>query len=214
MKRMMFWVLALAALSGCEQDPYTYAEIETEFGLIRVKLFNSTPQHRDNFIKLAKEGYYDGLLFHRVMDNFMIQGGDPDSRNAVAGQQLGQGGPGYTIPAEFGERHFRGALAAARKGDAVNPQKASSGSQFYIVEGQSWTPEQLDQLAAQKEIQYTPEDRERYLRDGGTPFLDNDYTVFGEVLSGMEVVDRITQLGTDRAARPLQDVRMQVRIVD
>jgi cyclophilin family peptidyl-prolyl cis-trans isomerase len=158
--------------------------IHTEFGDMKGVLYNETPKHRDNFIKLAKSGYYDGLLFHRVIMGFMIQGGDPQSKNAKPGQQLGGGDPGYTIPAEFDAalKHKRGALAAAR---TDNPQKASSGSQFYIVQ-----PEK------------------------GAHFLDMNYTVFGEVTEGFDVIDKIASVQKDQTDRPLKDIKMTVKIVD
>ncbi|MCB0633767.1 MAG: peptidylprolyl isomerase [Saprospiraceae bacterium] len=204
-------LLMLLGLSACQKDEYTHAEIITDYGNIEVILYNKTPKHRDNFIKLANEGYYDDLLFHRVVNGFMIQGGDPDSRDAAPGAVLGRGGPGYKIDAEIGAPHFRGALAAARDG---NPLKQSSGSQFYIVQGQPLKPEALAQMEAQKGIKYTDAQRQVYLEDGGSPFLDGDYTVFGEVVSGMEVVEQIAAMETDPNNRPTQDVRMKVRILD
>ncbi len=214
MQRITGFILVALLLWGCNDSGDTFAEIETDYGVMKVRLYNSTPGHRDNFVKLAEEGFYDGLLFHRVIPGFMIQGGDPDSRNAAPGQMLGGGGPGYQLPAEFGAFHFRGALAAARTGDQVNPRKESSGSQFYIVEGKSVSASLLDQIEKQRGIQYTPEQRERYLSEGGAPFLDNEYTVFGEVVEGMEVIGRITALATDPSNRPQQDVKMKVRILD
>ncbi len=161
--------------------------IHTDYGDMKGILYNETPKHRDNFIKLAKSGFYDGTLFHRVIPGFMIQGGDPNSKNAQPGQRLGTGGPGYTIPAEFNPKllHKRGALAAARIGGPSNPAKESSGSQFYIVE-----PEK------------------------GTHQLDNDYTVFGEVTQGLDVITKIASVPRDQANRPLKDVKMTVKILD
>lgn len=182
--------------------------IETNLGNIKVKLYDSTPQHKENFLKLAREGFYNGTLFHRVIPGFMIQGGDPDSRNAQPGQRLGVGGPGYTIPAEIGAKHFRGALSAARQGDQVNPEKRSSGSQFYIVQNGPVPEAQLNQIIQQKGLQYTPEERDYYLKVGGTPFLDGDYTVFGQVVEGLDVVDKIAAVQRDGADRPVQDVKM------
>lgn len=185
-------------------------KIETSKGAMTVKLYNETPQHRDNFIKLAKEGYYNGVLFHRVIKEFMIQGGDPDSKNAAPGQRLGEGGPDYTIPAEFNQNlyHKKGALAAARTADQINPQKASSGSQFYIVQGKTFTDDQLDQIANYYQIQFTPQQRNVYRTIGGTPFLDMNYTVFGEVIEGMSVIDMIASVQTDRDNRPVEDVKI------
>ena len=191
--------------------------IETSLGNMIVELFNETPQHRDNFIKLAKEGFFDDLLFHRVIRNFMIQGGDPNSRDAAVGQPLGTGGPGYTVPAEFNKDflHLKGALSAARQGDQVNPQKASSGSQFYIVQGKLESDEMLNQIQRQKGIEYSTEQREAYKTIGGTPFLDMDYTVFGRVVEGLEVIDKIAAVQTDRRAgdRPVENVTMKVKVI-
>ena len=175
----------------------------TEYGDIELLLYEKTPLHRDNFIKLVKEGFYDGTLFHRVIKGFMIQGGDPDSKNAQPGVGLGMGGPGYTIPAEFVPEYFhkRGALAAARMGDMVNPEKASSGSQFYIVQGRTFTDEDLDRLGIEDEKR-----REIYKTIGGTPHLDGGYTVFGEVTKGLEVIDKITMLEINALNRPTTDV--------
>ena len=241
-----------------------HVTFETNFGAITVALYNETPLHRNNFVKLAEEHYFDSLLFHRVIDNFMIQAGDPDSKGAPAGKTLGMGGPGYTIPAEFNTKfiHKKGALAAARRGGPQNPKKESSGSQFYIVVGQQVPMEQLDAMVAQKadqakaeyiqtklyepenkaylneliELQkagdrqnfmakwqefndrykdslttmptfsYTEEQKNTYSTIGGTPHLDMDYTVFGEVIQGLDVVDKIAKVATDRNNRPLEDV--------
>lgn len=241
-------------------------KINTTEGEIIVRLYDDTPQHRDNFIKLAKEGYFDGTLFHRVIKDFMIQGGDPDSKGAPAGKRLGTGGPGYTIPAEFvypQRFHKRGALSAARQGDEVNPMRESSGSQFYIVWGKIYNDNELNQMerqmamqqeqnvfnslvqqhkaeimemrrnrdrAALQELQdkliaetkakckemaapaFTAEQREVYSTIGGTPFLDNQYTVFGEVEEGLDVVERIQNVKTDSADRPAKDVTMTVTV--
>jgi len=187
----------------------------TTEGTIIMRLSDSTPQHRDNFLRLVKSGYFDGLLFHRVIQYFMIQGGDPASKNAPAGQPLGDSSAPYTLPAEFRVSlfHKRGVLAAAREGDDVNPQKASSGSQFYIVQGKKYTDSQLDSVEIKRLKRKIPEyQREVYKTVGGTPFLDQNYTIFGEVVSGMETIDKIaaqpTSQGDDRD-RPLQDVRIQ-----
>jgi peptidyl-prolyl cis-trans isomerase B (cyclophilin B) len=180
-----------------------------------LKLSDETPQHRDNFIKLAEEGYYDGLIFHRVINGFMIQGGDPNSRNAAPGAQLGSGGPGYQVPAEFVDDlvHVKGAIAAARTGDNVNPQKMSSGSQFYIVHGKPMTEQELTMMESRKGIRYTPAQREAYLTHGGTPFLDRDYTVFGQVIEGLEVIDKIAASATDRGDRPKEDITMKIVVI-
>lgn len=243
-------------------------EVETSLGSFTVLLYGDTPRHRDNFVKLVKEGYYNGTLFHRVINEFMVQAGDPDSKDAKPGQMLGAGGPDYTIEAEFVfPKHFhkRGALAAARQGDQVNPTKASSGSQFYIVTGKKVSSDELanmgksleqsalharfnelamshmdeirkmqqsgdnaglqklqEQLIGEAEtyvaehpVTVTDEMKEAYSTVGGTPFLDNNYTVFGEVLSGMETVDKIEKVETDRSDRPKEDVRIiSMKIVD
>ena len=186
-------------------------KIETEFGTMKVLLYSSTPIHRENFKKLAKEGFYDSLLFHRVIPGFMVQGGDPDSKNAPPDAMLGQGGPGYQLDAEIGAPHLRGALAAAR---TQNPQKRSSGSQFYIVQGRPIDDAALDNLETQKMIKYSEAQRAAYKELGGSPFLDNDYTVFGEVVEGFDVIDKISAVPTGQADRPLNDVRMKVRIID
>ncbi|GAB4494579.1 MAG: hypothetical protein OHK0019_21300 [Saprospiraceae bacterium] len=188
-------------------------EIETEFGTMTAELYNSTPKHRDNFIKLAEEGYYNDLLFHRVINGFMIQGGDPDSRNAPPGKALGMGGPSYQIPAEFVDSlfHVKGALAAARTN---NPEKKSSGSQFYIVQGGGPVKEEmLNQIEAMKNFHYTPEQRAAYLQLGGTPHLDRDYTVFGRVIKGLDVIDKIAAVKTAPGDRPVQDVKMKMRVI-
>jgi len=191
-------------------------EMETTLGSITIKLHDSTPQHRDNFIKLAETEYYDNMLFHRVINGFMIQGGDPDSKNAKKGQRLGVGGPGYTVPAEFvdGLIHIKGALSAARQGDAVNPEKRSSGSQFYLVQGKPLSAAQLDQMEWQKGYKYTAEHREILTTQGGTPFLDKDYTVFGQIVKGLDIIDKIAAVQTDGADRPLEDVKiLKVRVI-
>lgn len=198
--------------------------ITTTEGDIKLKLYNETPLHRDNFRKLVKSKFYDGLLFHRVIDEFMIQGGDPESKAAEAGMVLGNGDVGYRIPAEFRTPnlyHKKGALAAARTGDNVNPEKESSGCQFYIVVGKTFNDQQLDAMQRDKTARYarlgdgddlrylfSEEARNNYKTIGGTPHLDGNYTVFGEVLEGLEIVEKISKVDTDRADRPLEDVRI------
>ena len=241
-------------------------KIQTTLGDIIVRLYDETPQHRDNFVKLAKEGYYDGTLFHRVIKDFMIQGGDPDSKGAPAGKMLGVGGPDYTIEAEIksGLYHKRGALAAARQGDEVNPERRSSGSQFYIVWGQVYNEGQLRQFSKQIEMQQmqavfnalakehhdeimqmrrernraglqelqeklaaeaeaqvkaqgagmTDEQRAIYSTVGGTPHLDGQYTVFGEVEEGWDIVEMIQQSKTARGDRPVDDIEMRVVVME
>jgi cyclophilin family peptidyl-prolyl cis-trans isomerase len=190
-------------------------EIETAFGNMVARLSNATPKHQENFLKLADAGYFDSLLFHRVIDGFMIQGGDPNSRNAKPGQSLGSGGPGYTIPAEFVDSlvHVKGALSAARLGDNVNPKKASSGSQFFIVHGRPVNKSALDKTAAQKGIRYTTSQQASYEKLGGTPFLDGDYTVFGQVIEGLDVIDKIAKVSKDRRDRPKENVYMKIRVI-
>lgn len=239
-------------------------KIETTLGDIIVRLYDETPIHRDNFVKLVKEGYYDGTLFHRVIKDFMIQGGDPDSKGAPAGKMLGVGGPDYTLEAEIKDNlyHKRGALAAARQGDEVNPERRSSGSQFYIVWGQVYKENQLNQLGKQirmqkvqdafndlakarrEEIMQMRRERNRaglqelqdqliaeaenkvgkqgltdqqmqlYSTVGGTPHLDGQYTVFGEVEEGLNVVEQIQNTATGRADRPTNDIDIRMTIID
>ncbi|PKP02602.1 MAG: peptidylprolyl isomerase [Bacteroidetes bacterium HGW-Bacteroidetes-9] len=246
--------------------------ISTDKGDITLKLYDDTPKHRDNFLKLAAEGFFDSTLFHRVIQNFMIQGGDPDSKNAIAGTELGNGGPGYDIPAEITPAHFhkRGVLAAAREDDKINPKRLSSGSQFYIVQGKVFTSAELDKLEAEQnslakqqifvnimdkpenlnlrnqffspdakkdtahfrflldtlnllidkeyaltnQFKLTEEQRKIYTTIGGTPHLDGKYTIFGEVITGMEVVDAIAAEKTDKNDRPLIDIPMTIKIVN
>lgn len=190
--------------------PMTQVLIKTSLGDITIALYNETPMHKANFIKLVKENYYDSVLFHRVIQGFMIQTGDPDSKTAKPGQILGNGGPGYTIPAEFVSTlyHKRGAVAAAREGDNVNPQKASSGSQFYIVDGKTFSYEQLEMISQRMGKTFSGKQQSTYTTIGGAPHLDGDYTVFGEVISGMDVVDKIAAQAKDRHDRPTTDIRI------
>ena len=243
------------------------AKISTQLGDIVVRLYDETPAHRDNFIKLAKEGFYDGTIFHRVIKEFMIQGGDPDSKGAAKGKMLGAGDVGYTVPAEFNPAlfHKRGALAAARQGDNVNPEKRSSGCQFYIVWGKKYSEGQMGQLAKQMKMQaeqqifnslvmehkaevmdmrrrrdqaglsalqdelvaqteaivkekglgiMSEEQKQVYTTIGGTPFLDGQYTVYGEVESGLDVVGDIQESVTDGNDRPVEDIVMKVEIIE
>ena len=245
----------------------TNVKIQTTLGDIVVKLYDETPLHRDNFIKLAQEGYYNGTIFHRVIKDFMIQGGDPDSKNPTPSGRYGTGGPDYTIEAEIkpGIYHKRGALAAARQGDEVNPERRSSGSQFYIVWGQTYKAGQIGQLDKQMEMQaqqqilnklamehraeilqlrknrdqeglmelqndliaqtkaiakeqgiggLTPEQKEIYTTLGGTPHLDGQYTVFGEVVEGLDIVEKIQNSATRPGDRPKEDIFMNVSIIE
>lgn len=180
--------------------------IETEFGNMTAVLYNETPQHRDNFIKLIKQGWYNGSIFHRVIKNFMIQGGGKDSQ---------VNDPGYTVPAEFVPQYFhkKGALAAARKSDQVNPKKASSGSQFYIVQGQIMKDQQLEMFEKQTNKKISPERRAAYKTIGGTPHLDDDYTVFGEVIKGLEVIDKIAAVQTGPGDKPVKEVKMKITVI-
>ena len=268
-----FWILliilacsAVACKSGQKKDgnmeKETVLKIETSMGDIKVKLYNETPKHRDNFIKLAKDGTYNGTLFHRVIKDFMVQAGDPESKNAPKGKMLGSGDVGYTVPAEFVYPkyfHKKGALSAARQGDEVNHKKESSGCQFYIVTGKVFNDSTLLNMEQQKnqnkvteafnalaqkhmkeiykmrkandqdglyalqdtlfiqaeaeaakqpDFHFTPEQIKAYTTVGGTPHLDGEYTVFGEVVEGMDIVDKIQQVKTDRSDRPEEDVKI------
>ena len=224
-KKLSFLLLFFVALTACQsqsvesmnnnsEEKY-YVLIETSLGNMTVELFNETPKHRDNFLKLVNEGFYDGLLFHRVIANFMIQGGDPNSRDAKPGQMLGNGNLGYLIPAEFRSNliHRKGALAAARQGDNVNPTKASSACQFYIVQGNVWPADRLQMMAAQMGKSFSKEQIEVYTTVGGTPHLDGDYTVFGQVVEGLDVIDKIAAVKTAPGDRPLEDVTMKMTVV-
>lgn len=251
--------------TACSQGNGPEVELQTEYGNIRIRLYNETPLHRDNFVKLVKEGFYNDLLFHRVIKDFMIQGGDPNSRTATDTTRLGVGGPGYTIPAEIDYPRFfhkRGALAAARTGNDSNPAKESSGSQFYIVVGKGYSDKELtkmenekieqqrqtiynelqsknkdtiksfyssgdldglaafrqglyaqaDQEAETRNPRFTPEEREAY-KKGGTPHLNGEYTVFGEVISGWDALDKIQKVKTNSSDRPMKDVKMDIIVV-
>ncbi len=186
--------------------------ISTDLGNMVVKLYNSTPKHRDNFLKLVNDKFYDSLLFHRVIRNFMIQGGDPQSKNAASGVMLGNGDVGYTVPAEFVDSlyHKKGALCAAR---TENAEKASSGCQFYIVQGQVLTNEQAEMLQMQRGIVLSPKQKEIYTTVGGSPWLDKNYTVYGEVIEGLDVIDKIAAAQTAPGDRPVVDVRMTMKVI-
>jgi cyclophilin family peptidyl-prolyl cis-trans isomerase len=194
-----------------------YVRVKTSYGECIIRLYNETPKHRDNFIKLVKKGFYNGTLFHRVIQNFMIQGGDPDSKDtlkAKPGTELGNGDVGYTVPAEFRDSlfHKRGVLAAARDD---NPAKASSGCQFYIVEGKRFTATKLDTLEKTRLKGHKIPDwqRDYYESVGGAPHLDQNYTVYGEVVIGIDMVDRIAAVKTDKNDRPLQNVSMTMELL-
>ena len=218
MKRISLLLSLLLCISlSAKKEKQTIVELLTSKGKITLRLYNETPLHRDNFVKLVKEGYFNDLLFHRVIQDFMIQGGDPDSRDAAPGQMLGEGGPDYTLPAEIRFPqifHKRGVLAAAREGDLTNPERRSSGSQFYIVWGKTFSREDIDKLAARMERdsggKFTMPDevRKYYMHYGGTPHLDGAYTVFGEVVKGIEVVNAIQQVASDTNDRPIEDIKI------
>lgn len=273
---ILFSLLALAisscsVLSGGGKEKDQYVQISTTMGDIVVRLYNETPQHRDNFLKLVNEQFYDSLLFHRVINKFMIQGGDPDSRAAKPGQQLGQGGNGYTIPAEINDQFFhkKGALAAARQADQVNPKRESSGCQFYIVHGKTFSPKELTDMETsknkalkeklfqkylnredkyelyqryqklvktrdrygirdfRKEIdpiieeqfqemggyKFSPEQQAAYTETGGAPHLDGDYTVFGEVIEGLDIIDKIAAVKTQPGDRPVKDIYISAKVI-
>ncbi len=266
-KLILFIAMFMASIMGMEaKEKENLVKIECEYGTMVVRLYDDTPQHRDNFLKLVKEGFYNDLLFHRVIKDFMVQGGDPDSKDAPAGKQLGAGDVGYTVPAEFvypTHYHKKGALAAARQGDQVNPEKRSSGCQFYIVQGKKYNENELNQMeralgqkamqarfdqlvqenkdsikamrmnrdqaglqALQEQLIKTVETefkdkqsvkmpeqmRKDYMEIGGTPFLDNEYTVFGEVVEGLDVIDKIAAVETNPGDRPKTDIKMKVKM--
>lgn len=212
--------LCVIPLQGKKREKRAVVRIETSCGTIRVALSDDTPLHRDNFLKLTASGFYDGTLFHRCIRDFMIQGGDPDSRNAPKGKLLGEGNPGYTIPAEFCLPylyHWRGALAAAREPDDINPEQNSSGCQFYIVYGRKQGPGDIKKVRSmlqEKGIEMTSQMSDDYQMRGGTPHLDGQYTVFGEVIEGLDVVRRIQEVATDSNSRPLEDVVIQRMTVE
>lgn len=208
MRFLYLYLLLISALISCNETGTV--TIETDYGKMKVRLLDSTPKHKENFTKLVNEGFYNDLLFHRIINGFMIQGGDPESKGADVSAPLGSGGPGYTIAAEIGTPHFKGMLSAARQGDEVNPKKESSGSQFFIVQGQPVTDDDLNSLEKAKGFKYSPAQREKYKKLGGTPMLDGDYTVFGEVISGQDVIDKIANVETDSRERPLKDVKMKI----
>ena len=213
----LFLVLLFSFSVAKKKDVRQRVLLETSKGSITVALSDLTPLHRDNFLKLSRQGYFDGLLFHRIIEGFMIQGGDPDSRGAEASKVLGEGGPDYTLPAEivYPElHHFRGALAAAREGDDTNPERRSSGSQFYIVWGKTCSSDMLAKAQAHLnemtdgETVLTPDVRADYETRGGVPALDGQYTVFGEVVDGLKVVKEIQKVATDKNDRPLSDIKI------
>lgn len=209
-----FWTSAQVPAA----PPRPLVQFRTPLGTMVVALYNETPAHRDNFLKLAREGAYDSLLFHRVVPGFMAQSGDPDSKRARLETPLGTGGPGYTLPAEIvpGLAHFRGALAAVRLPDEVNPERRSNGSQFYLVQGQAQTMDDLARVSERNArfgtpVTYSDEQRRRYMEHGGSPHLDGAYTIFGEVVEGLDVLDAICSAPCNSYDRPLTDIRIFVR---
>lgn len=214
MKYLLTCCLSLLLLNVTAKKPrHQYVRVTTSYGQCIVKLYNETPLHRDNFIKLVKKGVYEGTLFHRVIKDFMIQGGDPDSKQATPGQLLGEGDVGYTIPAEFNDSlfHKKGVLAAARED---NPDKASSGCQFYLVQGKVFTDEQLDAVETKRlKFKIPAAHREVYKTIGGTPHLDRSYTVYGETVQGITLIDKIASVVTDPKDRPVTDVTMTMKVL-
>lgn len=221
MKRAIFTILAFVSVivaygQAADADVTkgtVRVKIETTLGDIVVRLYDATLIHRDNFIKLVKEGYYDGTIFHRVIKDFMIQGGDPNSKGAAGDKPLGGGSPDYTLEPEFrtGLYHKRGALAAAREGDKTNPERRSSGSQFYIVWGRTFSPRQMEYLADKNG--WTEEQKNVYATVGGSPHLDGQYTVFGEVEEGLEVVEQIQSTPTGPGDRPISNIEVKMTIL-
>jgi len=208
---MPLFLLSLS-ISLFAQEKETKVLIDTDKGKITVKLYNETPLHRDNFISLVQSGQFNGLLFHRVIKQFMVQAGDINSKDAPPETKLGDGDLDYTVPAEIVyPRYFHknGQLCAARSGDEVNPERASSASQFYIVTGKFYTENELDKMEIEKNIKLTPEQRQAYMLEGGAPHLDDAYTVFGEVVKGMNVVDKIQFVPTDLNDRPLKNIKIR-----
>ncbi len=215
MKKALLLIISVSILFSCHKTPSSTQEkihvinLATKWGVIKIKLYNETPQHRDNMLKLVNNHFYDSLLFHRVIKNFMIQGGDPDSKHAKAGLMLGNGEvtPAYTVPAEFVPTlfHKKGVLAAARDN---NPAKASSGCQFYIVQGKTFSDDELNKLESQTGHKIPADQREIYKTIGGTPHLDQNYTVYGEVIEGLNFVDSIAAVKTGPSDRPVTDVRI------
>jgi peptidyl-prolyl cis-trans isomerase B (cyclophilin B) len=211
MKNLLYIIMALVLMSFSGKEKEKTLVITTKYGTIKVRLYNETPKHRDNYVKLAQEHFFDSLMFHRCIKDFMIQGGDPDSKHAKPGVQLGEGGLKYTIPAEIQPNLFHkyGVIAAARDN---NPEKASSSSQFYIAVGKVYTDAQLTQMEQQTGKKFTDEERKAYTTIGGIPHLDGNYTVFGEVYEGMNLVDSIIKQPTDHNNRPLVDIRMEIKV--
>ena len=224
--KTLYFLLVLFLLASCSVFKKTnqqsiaanqphFVKIETDSGTMVVRLSNKTPKTTANFLKLVNGHFYDGLLFHRVIEGFMIQGGDPDSRNAPAGKMLGEGGLKYTVPAEFDTSlfHQKGAIAMARESDDMNPEKASSSTQFYIVEGRTFTNTEMDKIEEKFKILIPESHRSVYRSIGGAPFLDMNYTVFGQVMDGLAVIDKIAHAAKDKNNRPLTDIHMKITIM-
>lgn len=220
--KYLFYLLFFSCFISCTSTRMSkyvpdepLVKIETDSGTMVARLYSRTPLHRDNFVKHVKAHFYDGLLFHRVIKDFIIQGGDPLSRNARPREQLGEGGIKHTLPAEMDSTlfHKKGALGAAREADNINPQRESSGSQFYIVEGKTYTDAELNKIEEHFNIKIPAEHREVYRTIGGSPFLDMSYTVFGQVISGLEVIDKIAGAATDKNDRPLKDIKMKITLL-
>ncbi|MEP7269702.1 MAG: peptidylprolyl isomerase [Saprospiraceae bacterium] len=210
--KFLFLSLLLILIHSMQAQDTVHIQIETPIGIMKGYLYNETPQHRDNFVKLAEEGFYDSLLFHRVIPGFMIQGGDPDSKNAKPGVPLGMGGPKNQVPAEFVDSlaHVKGAIAAARNNNA---EKKSSGSQFYIVAGRPISNSELALQEFKFNFHYPESVKQEYSEKGGVPFLDHDYTVFGKITEGLELIDQIAASMSDGRNRPLDNVWMKIVII-
>lgn len=216
MKLILISFLSLATTCFTYSQDRTKIKINTIYGDMIAELYNETPIHRDNFIKHIESGFYDGTLFHRVIPGFMIQGGDPYSKEETPKQKLGNGGPGYTLPAEINRKFFhkRGAIAAARMPDGMNPSKESSGSQFYIVEGRKDVDEKtLDLHSDRYGITFNDEQRRAYTKLGGVPHLDGSYTVFGEIIRGLEVITKIANVKRDKNNLPIEKIPMNISII-
>jgi cyclophilin family peptidyl-prolyl cis-trans isomerase len=222
MKSLVLIVLFIAGISlfsahNAAAQKNVKVVLDTDLGEIEIVLYEKTKEHKENFVKLVNEGFYDGLLFHRIIENFMIQGGDPQSKNAPKDKMLGSGGPGYTIPAEIIPEYYhkKGALSAARTGDNMNPMRRSSGCQFFIVTGKVYSVEELSMYEKRLNTKFSEEQKQAYTTTGGTPFLDAQYTVFGEVVRGMDIVEKLEKVKTGSGDRPLEDVSIKTaRIVE
>ena len=215
MKPILIAVFALTFSLLAHSQDRVKVKISTKYGDMVAELYDETPIHRDNFIKLVKDGFYDGTLFHRVIPGFMIQGGDPSSKDDTPNTRIGNGGPGYTLPAEFNPQFFhkKGALAAARMSDAINPKKESSGSQFYIVEGQVYDNASINLMAQRMGAEFSSAQKIAYTTIGGTPQLDANYTIFGELVEGLDVISKISNVSRDKNNLPKDKVIMNISFV-